>query len=133
VNVERPRLEVKRTATGVRSSGVQMIKSGKMNLVFYTNLNIVSLKREFLIDVDGSYFRVSIDVLPLIGTDIKDPVHYHLYNSVKAQLGTDQFILVPSQQETVLDAYRADQMYHPEKYPTGSDESSGAFGFGDDS
>lgn len=95
--------------------------------VYWTKLNVVSLKHVFSISFDESTaepLQMEFDISCKL--EARSLVHDLLYNELKKQVKKD-FMLVPSQIQTLMDARAEDELYHPEKYPNNG-ESIGGFG-----
>jgi hypothetical protein len=108
-------------------------KLNKLKKVDYTRLNVISLNHEYVLVHMGYVHEVSIPMnVALIG-DAGGDLKERLYQAAVKIVGNEDFILVPSLWQMYFEAYQEDQMRHPYKYPMGSDESIGGFGFRDDS
>jgi hypothetical protein len=98
-----------------------------MKKVYYTNLNIVSLFKHFLVEVDNEQYEVKIShTVTMIGGF--GTVQDLLYDKMEKILGNNDFFLIPSVMETEMIAKQEDRMKHPEKYPMSCDCSVNPWG-----
>ncbi len=83
--------------------------------VYYTRMPIVDLAELHL----GVSFHLEQDL------HIKHRIQVQLYEQVKKVIGDGKFYLVPSLEQSQIDAYEEAKLYHPENFPMDSDESIG--------
>lgn len=88
-------------------------KRGNMDLtkVYYTSLPVVDLSLEFMLLIEGRTSRArvtcSLDAMP----DQNSAIQNALFEEVKTLLGHDKFYLIPSIEETELNAFREHQAH----------------------
>lgn len=101
-----------------------------MKKAYYTKLNVASLNNEFVVNVDGVDSRISIEMHPWLAGFHKDDLVERLYQNVRAQLGHEDFLLIPSPFQAEMDAMLEDRARHPHKYPMGGEDEGGMGIFG---
>jgi len=74
--------------------------------------------------------RIRYDLI-LNKTKETDLIQGLVFDAVKDHLKHGKFFLIPSPEQTEMEAYRQAQMHHPENFPMESDESIGFGRLGD--